>query len=281
MSIRSAVVAGSFYPGTKELLKNEVYHYLQSNSSEKIAKNDPVWAVMLPHAGYFYCGSIIGKTLQNITLPKRLIILSPNHTGYGTPFSVWEKGSWLTPLDPVKVDSELASQILTSGGGFQADVMAHLREHSIEVLLPFLQVATPDMEIVPITIGTQNLAALHKAATALASVLAKPENQDVGLIISSDMNHYENDKITLKKDELALAEIEAMNPEKLLEQVKRNKISMCGAAPMALAVMTANQLGDFDAKVVCHDTSGTASGDYNKVVGYAGVVLKPISRTNA
>lgn len=272
MSNRPPIVAGRFYPGDRESLRKTVEAFLARNriSSEREA----VWAVMLPHAGYVYCGDVIGKTLANVQLPKRLIVLSPNHTGYGTPFSVWPEGQWLTPLGPVAVDAALAGEIIATQTGFQGDAQAHLREHSIETLLPFLQLAAPGLKIVPITIGTQNLPALKRAASGLASVLSRPENSDVGIIISSDMNHYENAETALKKDELALEEIRRMNPEQLLATVAANKISMCGAAPMALALLAANQLGRFEAEICAHDTSGAASGDYEHVVGYAGAKIR-------
>lgn len=275
MSNRAAIVAGRFYPGDKAALRNVVETFLAGNgdSTEKKA----AWAVMLPHAGYMYCGDVIGKTLASVQLPKRLIVLSPNHTGFGTPFSVWPDGEWLTPLGAMPVDSGLAAEIIATGSGFQADFQAHLREHSIETLLPFLQIAVAGARIVPVTIGTQNLQALKRAAAGLASVLSRPENRDVGIIVSSDMNHYENAELTLQKDGLALEQIRAMNPEKLLATVAANNISMCGAAPMALTLLTARLLGNYKAEVGAHGTSGAASGDYSQVVGYAGVRILPAS----
>lgn len=273
MSNRPAVVAGRFYPGDKTSLQKAVEAFLARNGASP--EKEAVWAVMLPHAGYVYCGDVIGKTLANARLPDRLVVLSPNHTGYGTPFSVWPDGQWQTPLGPVRVDASLAAEIIATNSGFQADLQAHAREHSIETLLPFLKIAAPGAEIVPITIGVQNLQALKRAASGLASVLSRPENHDVGLVISSDMNHYENAELTLKKDELALEEIRGMNPERLLAAVAANRISMCGAAPMALALLAARQMGDYEAEVCAHDTSGAASGDYEHVVGYAGVKIRP------
>lgn len=275
MPNRSAVVAGQFYPGSKDRLTQAISHYLDANHQTENGLSSKVWAVMLPHAGYVYCGNVIGRTLAHTILPKKLFILSPNHTGLGTPFSVWPDGVWSTPLGEVKVDSHAAEELIATNTGFQADTMAHLREHSIETLLPFLQYINPGLEIVPITIGTQNETALQKAATGLASVLRRPENRDMGIIVSSDMNHYENFETTHYKDKLALNEIMAMKPENLLATVKKNHISMCGAAPMALAMMTALQLGDFEAEICCHDTSGSANGDYNQVVGYAGAKIYP------
>lgn len=274
MLIRRPVAAGRFYPGDAASLGKEVRYWL--DKGEKAAgtktENRP-WAVMLPHAGYIFCGDVLGRTLAGQKLPSRLVILCPNHTGQGEPLSVWPEGAWITPLGQVKVDEALAADIIGSGGGFAPDTLAHMGEHSIEVILPFLQERVSDLSIAPICVGTQNPAYLQRAAHALANVLKMPPNADVGVIVSSDMNHYENERATFAKDDLALEQIRANNPDGLLRVVAREKISMCGAGPMALALYTAKDLGDIEIDVAAHDTSGSASGDFNHTVGYAGVRL--------
>lgn len=268
MPIRQPIAAGRFYAGTSARLKEEVERYL--NQGQPTRDKQP-WAYMLPHAGYIYCGDVIGKTLGGEKLSSRLIILCPNHTGKGTMLSVWANGTWQTPLGNIGIDSILADEIIDSGGGYTADVMAHLGEHSIEVLLPFIQDLAPEAKIVPICVGTRNIKALERAGLALAGVLKRPPNKDIGLVISSDMNHYENEEITLLKDELALSQAVEMNPAELIKITENNNISMCGAAPLALALFTANALGGADVELVAHTTSGKASGDYEHVVGYAGL----------
>lgn len=265
---RKPIAAGRFYSGTRNELIKEVTHYLG-----KKEKSEKPWGVMLPHAGYIYCGEVIGSTLKNAELPKRLIILCPNHTGKGTILSVWPAGEWVTPLGEVKVDNLLVEEILATQGGFSKDCMAHLGEHSIEVLLPFIQILQKNIHIVPICVGTQNPQALRRAGFALASVLKMPENKDVGLLISSDMNHYENQKTTLVKDDMALQAALKGDPDELLKVVNNNKISMCGAAPLALALYTAKNLGNLKVDLVAHSTSGNVSGDFEHVVGYAGLQI--------
>lgn len=274
MLTRRPVAAGRFYPGGSEDLKKEVDGWLEAGAkARKEEDGKHPWAFMLPHAGYIFCGGVLGKTLAGRKLAPRQIILCPNHTGQGVPLSVWPEGEWLTPLGDVKVDSNLASAILASGGGFQPDAMAHIGEHSIEVVLPFLQDIQKELSIVPICVGVQNPQMLERAGNALASVLKKPENADVGLVISSDMNHYESEKRTIAKDELALAQACAASPEGLLRVVGMENISMCGAGPLALALYAARALGGVDVELVAHDTSASASGDYDHTVGYAGLRL--------
>lgn len=271
---RKPVVAGKFYPGQKNLLEQEVRSYLDAGKQwAKDKESGDVWAVMLPHAGHIFCGRIIGETLAGVKLPQRLIILCPNHTGYGQALGVWPEGAWLTPLGEVAVDKELAGELLASGGGYEADIASHLGEHSIEVLLPFLQESIVDPQIVPVTVGIRNPALLKRAGSALATVLRMPGNGNVGVIISSDMNHYEAHGTTLAKDELALEQARLGNPDGLLEVTAANSISMCGAGPLALALYAARDLGYAGVEVTDHDTSGPVSGDFEHTVGYAGLHL--------
>lgn len=269
MPVRQPVVAGRFYPGQAMALKNEISHWLDSSAA--LPKDQQPWAVMLPHAGYVYCGNVMGRTLAGQTLANRLVVLCPNHTGRGKMLGVWPDGAWLTPLGPVEVDTELAGEIIDSHGGFEADTLSHLGEHSIEVLLPFLQEQTKNPKIVPICVGTQHPHVLAKAASALAEVLKKKQNADVGIVVSSDMNHYENQQNTIAKDELALDRACAADPEGLLKVVAQNNITMCGAGPLALALYAARDLGGASVEVVAHETSGETSGDFDHTVGYAGL----------
>lgn len=269
MSVRRAAVAGQFYPGSKDHLKAEVSAYLQNNASA--IKNTAIWGVMLPHAGHIFCGNIIGKTLASWKVPDRLIILCPNHTGYGMPLGVWAEGEWQTPLGTVRIDEQLAAELLQSGAGFEPDLASHLREHSIEVLLPFLQELNRNISIVPVTVGIRNASILENAARGLAEVLKR--HPEAGVIVSSDMNHYENHNVTLAKDDLALERALAGDAEGLLKVVEKEKISMCGAGPLAIALYAAKILGRHGVELTDHTTSGPVSSDFAHTVGYAGLHL--------
>lgn len=284
---RDPAVAGRFYSANTNSLADQVQAFLNrqdnaaSDENRRAGKDfnneddtcRSAWAWMLPHAGHIYCGEIIGKTLAGQVLPSTLVIICPNHTGHGHYLSVWPDGYWKTPLGNVNVDTNFTSALVNiQDSPFSFDTLAHLREHSIEVILPFLYLARsePDtLRIVPVCVGTQQPAILEKAGLILASVLA--EQPGTGLIISSDMNHFENEEITCKKDSLAIEQILASDPRGLLEVVAKNRITMCGAGPMALALFCAARLGRLDAKLVCHDTSAKISGDKTNTVGYAGL----------
>lgn len=280
MLVRQPVVAGRFYPGNKKELQAEVRSYLAKGHERLKARAQQecsCWGVMLPHAGHVYCGQVIGATLAGKQVPQRLIILCPNHTGQGKMLGVWPDGLWRTPLGDVRVDASLADA-LVNAGGFEPDVASHLAEHSIEVILPFLQELQPELSIVPITVGVRNPAILRQAGQALAKVLR--QNPDVGLVVSSDMNHYEDHETTLAKDELALAKACVGDPDGLLAVTAKENISMCGAPALALALYAGKELGHEGVAVIAHSTSGVVSGDYEQTVGYCGLQLCRGKRQN-
>lgn len=290
MLLRQPVAAGRFYPADADALRDEVRGWLAlgaeaafrgKNAGQQVAPEaERLFGAMLPHAGYVYCGRVMGATLHGLPLPRTLLILCPNHTGRGEPLGVWPRGAWLTPLGPMPVDAALAARICAADhrGGFAPDTLSHLGEHSIEVLLPFLQCLAADgqpVRIVPISVGTQQPSALRAAGQALAETLGLCAQEDglPGVIVSSDMNHYESESRTREKDALALERALACDPEGLLSVIARENISMCGAGPLALALFAAQHLGAPRAELVLHETSAAAAGETEHVVGYAGLHL--------
>lgn len=286
MRLRQPVVAGRFYPDAPDDLRREVRHYLDEGARALPAPaNDTPVGLMLPHAGYIYCGRIIGATLARMRLPHTLILLCPNHTGLGHPLSVWPDGAWITPLGPVLTDAALAAALCDGPTVFEADTHAHLREHALEVILPFLQEQRPEpFRIVPICVGTRQRDILHQAGRDLARILRDclpPASGDTdgdapgaALIVSSDMNHYEDERRTRQKDDMALRHALACDPDGLLHVTTRESISMCGAAPLALALYALQHLTGKTPPLVeqtLHDTSGSVSGETDHVVGYAGL----------
>lgn len=271
---RRPIAAGRFYPGESGALRKEIDSWLTREEGPVSPEDHRLWGLMLPHAGYIFCGRVLGATLAGQSLPRRLIILCPNHTGRGETLAVWPDGFWSMPFGPIAVDAELAAALIATDGGFRPDKLGHLGEHSIEVLLPFLQYRVPeDLRITPICVRTQDTAVLARAGQAMASVLGtlKAAGEDVLIIISSDMNHYESEVRTREKDALALSRALACDAEGLLETVRCENISMCGAGPLALALFAAHAMGQPQAVLIAHDTSATAFGDREHTVGYAGL----------
>lgn len=267
MIIREPVVAGQFYPGSKEALEKVL-----SSLIDKKQGRENVIAAMSPHAGYVYSGAVAGEVFSKL-IPKELfIIIGPNHTGMGEAFSIFAEGVWQTPLGSVEVDTEFANYIIGHSKVFKADVIAHAYEHSIEVQLPFLQYIMSDFRILPLCISSLSVADLKKAAQELVGA-AKELKRDVTLIASSDMTHYEPHDIAKSKDMQALSAILNMNEDELMEKIKHMNISMCGVAPVVMILNAAKAMGAREAKLIDYKTSGDTSGDYSSVVGYGGVII--------
>jgi AmmeMemoRadiSam system protein B len=267
-ALRLPAVAGRFYPGDRAVLLKDVESYLSPAAAPK-----PALGCIAPHAGYVYSGPVAGAVYANIEVPRRCVVLCPNHTGRGRPLAIMSGGVWQTPLGPVRIDSALADALKQQFPLFSEDREAHRAEHAIEVQLPFLQERQPHFTFVPIALGTGNFETLEKLGEALAEVL-KAQDELILIVASSDMNHYESDRITRVKDHKAIERILALDPRGLYETVIREDVSMCGFGPAVAMLTAAKLLGATSATLVKYATSGDVSGDQEMVVGYAGVVVR-------
>ncbi len=266
--IRRAAWSDQFYPGQPAALRRDLEKYL-AGTSEKIPS--PIGCIA-PHAGYMYSGAVAGAVYGRMELPRRFIILCPNHTGRGAPLATMSEGEWQTPLGDIPIDAGLAGQLKKLCRLLQEDAEAHRREHSLEVQLPFLQKLQPELQFVPIAIGTDSLEALEQLGHAVAEAI-RDRRERVLVVASSDMNHYENDERTRLKDRRAIDRVLSLDPRGLYDTVHRERISMCGYGPTVAMLTAATDLGARQAELVRYATSAEASGDYSQVVGYAGMVV--------
>jgi hypothetical protein len=267
-SLRQPAVAGRFYPQDSETLLADVESYLSSTTEAT-----PAIGCIVPHAGYMYSGHVAGAVFARIVVPRRSILLCPNHTGMGHPLSIMSEGAWQTPLGPVTIDTEIAETLKQTLPFLTEDAAAHLAEHACEVELPFLQARHPHCTFVPIALGTAHFEPLEALGNAIAEVV-RAQNEPVLIIASSDMNHYENDQITRIKDHKAIEPILRLDARGLYDVVMNEDISMCGFGPAVAMITAARQLGSTSAELVRYATSGDVSGDRNVVVGYAGIVVR-------
>jgi len=266
--VRQPAVAGRFYPRDAEELRAEVDSYLAQ------AGGVPMRAVgcIAPHAGFMYSGHVAGAVFALIEIPRRCIVLCPNHTGMGRALAIVSEGAWETPLGEVPIDSELAAALKRRFPALEEDAAAHRAEHAAEVELPFLLIRQPDLTFVPIALGTRQFEPLEQLGHALADVIAE-QKDPILIVASSDMNHYESDVITRAKDHRALERILTIDPRGLYDVITQQKITMCGLGPAVVMLTAARQLGAKSAEMVKYATSGDISGDREMVVGYAGVVV--------
>lgn len=267
--VRQPAVAGRFYPGNPETLRHDIQQYAAVTGNKIHA-----FGCVAPHAGYMYSGHVAGAVYARLELPRRYIILCPNHTGVGEPLAMMCEGSWRTPLGDVPIDTDLAKALLARFPLLAEDEIAHRAEHALEVQLPFLQELAGDFKFVPITVGTSRFDALSALGIAMSQVIENGAER-VLIVASSDMNHYEPDAATRVKDRKAIDKVLALDPKGLYETVLKEDISMCGFGPAVAMLTAAKRMGAKSAQLVKYATSGDVSGDLDAVVGYAGIAVGP------
>jgi MEMO1 family protein len=270
-TVRHPTVAGRFYPRDPDDLRTEATRYLTQPSAQS---QSPVRAIgcIAPHAGYMFSGHVAGAVFARVEVPRRCVVMCPNHTGMGRALSILSEGAWETPLGDVMVDAEFAAALKQRFPALNEDSAAHRAEHAAEVELPFLQLRQPELRFVPIALGTGQLGPLEELGKALADVIAM-QRDPVLMVASSDMNHYESDAVTRIKDHRAIERILTLDPRGLYDVVTQQDISMCGFGPSVAMLTAARQLGAKTAELVKYATSADISGDLDRVVGYAGVVV--------
>ena len=265
--LRLPAVAGRFYPSDPAELTALIHNYVVSDPRTPPIR---VRACLVPHAGYVYSGHVAGAVLARIQVPRKIIILGVRHYPRGEPAAILTSGAWRTPLGDARIDDALAEALKKACPLLREDSVAHSAEHSLEVQLPFLQVLEPEFTFVPVALGTVRFEQLAEVGEGLARVL-KNSNDDVLLLTTSDLNHYEDDATTRIKDHKAIEQLLALEPRKLYDTCRNEEISMCGLGP-AVAMLTAlNALGAKKTELVKYATSADVSGDRTAVVGYAGM----------
>jgi len=263
---RKPFVAGQFYPGSRERLRETIEGLVVPDAPRKKAL-----AVVSPHAGYIYSGAVAGAVFSTTVLPGVFVILGPGHREIGSLFAIQAQGSWQTPLGESPIERDLAGRILAGCSLVDENEQAHLWEHSLEVQLPFIQYFREDAAIVPICVSHEaGFGELEALGRALAEAI-RAHGEETLIVASTDMSHYVSQRTAEKKDRLAIDKILALDAAGLFETVVGERISMCGFQPTAAALVAARAMGAAGAELVRYATSGDTSGDYSQVVGYVGI----------
>jgi MEMO1 family protein len=283
--VRPPAVAGRFYPAEAGMLRRQIVSLcsqdsdaaVPADSSDNPARRSAI-ACMVPHAGYRFSGQVAGSVYAGLKLPRRFLLIGPRHYPRGRSQAILSQGAWETPLGLAKIDNELAGGLKRTCPALVEDALAHRQEHALEVQLPFMQcLTTGDLSFVPIALGPLAYGKLDALGQAIAAVLVR-QAEPVLIVASSDMNHYESDEITRRKDGLALERLLALDSRGLFDVVRKEGISMCGVGPAVSMLIAARLLGATDARLVAYATSGDIAafdglGDREEVVGYAGVIV--------
>lgn len=263
---RQPAVAGQFYTNKAELLRTELASMIPSTGQKKVL------GIIAPHAGYVYSGAVAGKGYASIKIPSAVLILGPNHHGVGAATALYPEGEWLTPLGTVPINERLNLLLRQHVPLAQSDAVAHQLEHSLEVQVPFIQYLRPDVSIAALCLGQGDYTAVKQIGEGIAVAIREYGN-DVLMVASSDMTHYESADSARRKDNLALEKVLALDPEGLLHICRSERITMCGVVPSAVMLVAAKALGAQQAELVNYATSGDVTGDNRQVVGYASVTV--------
>lgn len=280
--IRPCAVAGTWYPGTREELVHAVDGHLEAAldaaldeaAEAAVAGGDRhPRALIAPHAGLVYSGPVAAYAYALVSRCRysSVVLVGPSHFVGFDGVAAWTRGAWDTPLGPVQVDEELASAIAARSSEIREYPPAHAREHSLEMQLPFVARLLPGVPIVPMVMGHQTRATAEALGHALAdAIAARPKGADepVLLIASSDLSHYHDARVAGRMDAVVLRQIEAFDPDGLMDALEREPGHACGGGPMVAVLQAARRLGASRARVLRYADSGDVSGDKTSVVGY-------------
>ena len=281
-TIRRPTVAGQFYEGDAEALRAQIKNcFLHDLGPRKLPavnlRNHPrnIVGMICPHAGYMYSGPVAASAYYELALdgkPDTVVLMGPNHTGYGSTLSIMREGVWRTPLGDVEIDTQMANGLIHETNILDVDELAHRYEHSIEVQLPFLQFLYGNtFKIVPICFLMQDYDSTVEVGRALEEVL---DTTNTVVIASSDMTHYEPAKTAAAKDQAALKAVTDMDAKHFYETVETQNITACGYAPITALITYAKGVNVKEAKLLSYHNSGDITGDYSSVVGYAAVSFR-------
>lgn len=269
--VKNADLAGSWYPASGTQLRSELQGYLDKAKPEKI--DGHVFALISPHAGYRFSGPVAAygfKSLQGRDI-KTVIILGFSHRKFFSGISVYDRGSWRTPLGDVGVDEQLAKRIIAQNPRIRFEPGLFEDENSVEMEVPFVQLVFKDAGIVPIAFGTQNYSDAGILADALAAVLK--DRQDVLVVASTDLSHYHPYNEANSIDNHMIGTLRKMNAKELYDETGLGLSELCGIMPVCAVLQAAEKLGFDGVKVLKYANSGDISGDRSKVVGYLSAVI--------
>ena len=263
--IRKSVIAGTWYPGDPDTLRGVIRRYLDSASVKPV--DGPVIGLVSPHAGYLYSGPIAAHGYRLIEGQRydAVVVIGPSHRVLFRGASVWPSGGYETPLGVVPVDSELAGAILGGDPVMNTDRRPHASEHSVEIQLPFLQVALGSFAFVPLVMGTQDLRTCEAVAE---SVWRAAKGKNVLLVGSSDLSHFHSYEQAKRLDGAVVDLVRKRDYRGLARELEDGSCEACGGGPVVTAMLVAEKAGARGVQVLRYANSGDVTGDRRQVVGY-------------
>lgn len=275
-SERPCAVAGMFYPSSAREQDAMLASFEQSEPFD--GKREEYYAALVPHAGWIYSGALASLTYRHITEPETVVVFAPKHRREGANFALMPDENWNYSAGQVPNDLQWLECMKRHIPEFVEDRLAHRSEHSIEVQIPMLARYFPNAKVVGALVGYASREELLQISQKLADTLTDWIEQGRKrplLVISSDMNHYASEESTRAIDRKVTDALETLDPDLFLRTVRDNQASMCGVLPAYAVICALRMRGELNRALrVGYATSGATSGDFERVVGYAGYLLR-------
>jgi MEMO1 family protein len=265
-TLRKSVIAGSWYPGNPSVLRKDIENYFNSVSGFKL--QEEIVGLIAPHAGYVYSGKVAANAYNLIREEKydAVIVVGPSHRVAFRGVSVFSRGGFETPLGIVPVAEELVGKIKNLSRIIADIPDAHFQEHSVEIQLPFLQVALGEFLFVPLVMGNQDANTCQELAH---TIYEASHGKKVLIVGSSDLSHFYNYNTAKKMDTIALEYLKNGDAAGLLRSLENGEVEACGGGPMATAILVSHMMKADKAHLLKYANSGDVTGDKSSVVGYA------------
>jgi len=270
MALRRTAVAGSWYPGSPSALAAAVDSYM-SEAGDGPQPLSRLVGLIAPHAGLIYSGPVAAYAYRQLRArPVDLIVLvGPSHF-VGFDGVAIHRGGFDTPLGVAEFDEGAAAAITSAASVVREHPTAHLREHSLEMQMPFIKRVAPQAKIVALLMGWQEEETARALGDALGSALA---DRDVLLVASTDLSHYQDAATASALDAVVIDHVSRLDADGLQRALNRRPDHACGGGPTVAVMRAARQLGATDAVVLKYADSGDVSGDKSAVVGYLAAAL--------
>lgn len=269
--VKRSDLAGSWYVSDKKELAATVQKFIDDAPRPDVSGE--ILGIISPHAGYAYSGRIAGVAFKAVEGGpyKIVVIIGFSHRKFFNGISVYDRGSFQTPLGEVEVDADFAKRLTAAGKtiSFYPDLFND--ENSIEMIIPFAQVALKDAKIVPVAFGTQDYGLCEALARALAGTIK--DRKDVLIIASSDMSHFHSYEEANAMDSFTIKKLQGLDPRGLYDEIRMASSELCGAMPVMTLMMTMKMLGADNVEVLKYENSGDVTGDKARVVGYMAAVF--------
>lgn len=270
LNIRPSPIAGSWYPANPNTLANSMDQYLASAKNQTV--HGQILAVIVPHAGHRYSGAVAAHAfalLRGLT-PDLVVILSPFHNYDPRPLLITQHDAYQTPLGILPVDKTAVTE-LQAHLEVPISPIAHDREHSLEIELPFLQrIFQHEFKLLPIMIRNQEMEIAKALGSALTEML---KSRNALLIASTDLSHFYDQATAARFDHEMLKRFESLRPESIFEAEHAEIGFACGHVAVAAAQWAALGLGATRCQTLHYATSGDVTKDFTSVVGYGAAVI--------